>query len=169
MFYRSGWLRCVGFICVVSFVHCYRWAFEGLSWCSSVCRMIGVGLLYYPSNNSTPHVLSEWMVEVCRFEVYRFGLCLCFVLVLTLGVILYITIIYYITIISYLILYSSYSSDLLLFLSFSPSSVLFLLILSFLPILIHSIRVGIWIHLFINNPIQQSDPACFIGVDGWGV
>ena len=32
--------------------------------------MIGVGLLYYPSNNSTPHVLSEWMVEVCRFDEY---------------------------------------------------------------------------------------------------
>ena len=76
MFYRSGWLRCVGFICVVSFVHCYRWAFEGLSWCSSVCRMIGVGLLYYPSNNSDPACFigvdgwGVWCVFVwCRFEV----------------------------------------------------------------------------------------------------
>jgi hypothetical protein len=33
------------------------------------------------SNNSTPHVLSEWMVEVCGGEVYRFCLSLCFELV----------------------------------------------------------------------------------------
>ena len=39
-----------------------------------------------------------------------------------------------------------------------------------IPILIiQSIRVGIWISLFIFNPHQQFDPACFIGVDGWGV
>ena len=25
-----------------------------------------------PSDNLTPHVLSEWMVEVCRFDEYRF-------------------------------------------------------------------------------------------------
>ena len=34
----------------------------------------------------------------------------------------------------------------------------------------HSIRVGIWIHLFIFFQYSgQFDPACFIGVDGWGV
>ena len=27
--------------------------------------MIGVGLLYFPSNNSTPHVLSDGNVEWC--------------------------------------------------------------------------------------------------------
>ena len=33
--------------------------------------------------------------------------------------------------------------------------------------LIHSIRVGIWISLFIFSPHpRQSDPSCFIGVDG---
>ena len=33
--------------------------------------------------------------------------------------------------------------------------------------LIHSIRVGTWIDLFIFLPLsRQSDPACFIGVDG---
>jgi hypothetical protein len=29
-------------------------------------------------NNLTPHVLSEWMVEVCRFDEYVFGSGLCF-------------------------------------------------------------------------------------------
>ena len=62
------------------------------------------------------------------------------------------------------------SSSLLLFLS---SSVLYSPI--FLPSppsnsLIQSIRVGIWIHLFIfssDHPnIPKFDPACFIGVDG---
>ena len=35
--------------------------------------------IFHPaSDNSTPHVLSEWMVEVCRFHKYRylrFGVC----------------------------------------------------------------------------------------------
>ena len=48
MFYRSGWLRCVGFNCI-------EILFE-------VCGvLVSVYVL-------TPHVLSEWMVEVCRFE-----------------------------------------------------------------------------------------------------
>jgi hypothetical protein len=40
------------------------------------CRYLHI-LIYILSlkNNLTPHVLSEWMVEVCRFEVYWVGLC----------------------------------------------------------------------------------------------
>ena len=45
MFYRRYVSSGVGFICVV-----------------------------FGSGNLTPHVLSEWMVEVCRFEVCVFGL-----------------------------------------------------------------------------------------------
>ena len=46
---------------------------------------------------------------------------------------------------------------------------------SHLPSNIHSIRVGTWIRLFIFSSdlssisSKQTDPACFIGVDGWGV
>jgi len=45
-----------------------------------------------------------------------------------------------------------------------------LFIFSDIPLLplpnIHSILVGTWIGLFIFQTHQQSDPACFIGVDG---
>ena len=49
----------------------------------------------------TPHVLSEWMVEVCAGDLYPVGLCLCFVLVLTRGGIYYILYIYYYTLLYY--------------------------------------------------------------------
>ena len=38
------------------------------------CRYLHI-LIYIPDsskNNLTPHVLSEWMVEVCRFDKYRY-------------------------------------------------------------------------------------------------
>ena len=79
-------------------------------------------LLIFPiilSQISTPHVLSEWMVEVCGAYLCGVGLCFvlvltygvrlfCFVLMVTLGVILYITIIYYILYIIYYILDYTY-------------------------------------------------------------
>ena len=47
------------------------------------CRHL-LTFIYIPSVSDvlTPHVLSEWMVEVCAGDKYRVGLCLCFVLVL---------------------------------------------------------------------------------------
>ena len=61
-------------------------------------------------NNLTPHVLSEWMVEVCRFEVCVLVYVSCWCILYTI-LLLY----YYTYTILYLILYSS-------LLSFSPSS-----------------------------------------------
>ena len=183
-------------------------------WFKVYVSVLGYTYLYYSqSDNSTPHVLSEWMVEVWCVEVYRVGFYVSFRFRfwafegLTLGVILYIIsyiiiyytytyiIYYYYYILLYLILYSSFysfpiyllslpilsshiffrsifSSSLLLFShssSSSPSDPNPLLPLSFPILLIQSIRVGTWIYLLILFPIRQFDPACFIGVDGWGV
>ena len=49
-------------------------------------------------------------------------------------------------------------------------SILLLPLPIILPLLIQSIRVGIWIYLLILFQLYRCfDPACFIGVDGWGV
>ena len=67
----------------------------------------------------------------------------------------------YITIIiSYTILFLFFWSS-----SFSPFP-------SHPPLLIHSIRVGVYCWILISqthHPQSKTDPACFIGVDGWGV
>ena len=34
--------------------------------------VLGYTYLYYPDSKLTPHVLSEWMVEVCAGDKYRF-------------------------------------------------------------------------------------------------
>ena len=115
---------------------------------------------------------------------------LAFELVLTLGVyyIIYYTIIYY-TIIYYIILlyiihihihihilllYIILSYTLLFFLTlplpylpFSSDLSSSSFLSSSSPFNIHSIRVGTYIYLLISrSPINNSDPACFIGVDG---
>ena len=118
-------------------------------------------LIYISQSSSpkylTPHVLSDGNVEWCSLYLYRVVF-----EHLTSGVILlYITIIHiihytYTIIILYIILYS----PLLLF-PLLPSPLPSSLLLSIIP----RILVGTWIHLFIF-PIRQSDPACFIGVDG---
>ena len=99
------------------------------------CRVFHNLIYILPtSDNLTPHVLSEWMVEVCGAYLYRvvFVLVCSFRAGLTLGVyyiiiILYIILYYYTYTyyISYTILFSStlpsFSSLLLIFLT-SPSS-----------------------------------------------
>ena len=130
----------------------------------------------------------------CSFRFRAGERLLTFELVLTLGVILYIillyiiyyTIIYYILYIYiyiyiyiyyYILYYPLPSSVLLLLSSHLPNiplplpSLLPLLSLLFLPNipLIQSIRVGVYCWILISQthlPIRQSDPACFIGVDG---
>ena len=112
-------------------------------------------------NILTPHKLSEWMVEVCRFEVYPYQ-----VERLTLGVYVYITYILYYThtytytylyyIIPYTILfYSSFQSSLLLYLSISQDKPLQIYISS-LTSRIHSIRVGVYSWILISPPIPNS-------------
>ena len=131
-------------------------------------------------DNSTPHKLTEWMVEVCRF--YLCGVLFMFgvdwkIEVFWAGVDVrcyIITIIILYLIISYTILFfpsDLFSSLPLLILSLlsSPLHLLpsFLLPLLSLPLLlfylllplpiplIQSIRVGIWISLFMFDPIQE--------------
>ena len=140
--------------------------------------------------NLTPHVLSEWMVEVFRFEVCCGVLCFELVDGLTLGVILllYTIIIYYILyytyytiIILHYILYLIYYT-LLLLLFFSPlpisllpplpSFILFSLPSSSNPP--HSFYTCRYLHILIyilpaslSRPSSsKSDPARSIGVDG---
>jgi hypothetical protein len=129
-----------------------------------VCRfeVCGVLVLVYVL---TPHVLSEWMVEVCG--AYLWGVVLAFELVdgylgfeircLTCGVILYITIIHYYTLlllyiihyyyyILYLILYSS-----LLLLSqpfFSSSSSLFPIFILYLSVLTYTYLYSLLLPIF---------------------
>ena len=47
--------------------------------------MFGAGGWWFWFGILTPHVLSEWMVEVCRFEVYLVGV-LCSELMGVIGV-----------------------------------------------------------------------------------
>ena len=96
-------------------------------------QSIRVGIwisLFIFHKNLTPHVLSEWMVEVCRFEV-------CWNPV---GELTWIVLILF-----------RFSSDLS---SFTILSIY---------LSIQSIRVGIWISLFIFQTHPTFDPACFIG------
>ena len=106
----------------------------------------------------TPHVLSEWMVEVCRFEWY---LVLVGVLGLTCGVIsigisgsvfvLVCWVLAYYILYSIIILYYTLLSSVLPLLPLFPPFPPFLSqSSSVLPSSnIHSIRVGTWICLFI--------------------
>ena len=92
------------------------------------CRYLHILTYTLPDsskNNLTPHVLSEWMVEVCRFEV-------CWNPV---GELTWIVLILF-----------RFSSDLS---SFTILSIY---------LSIQSIRVGIWISLFIFNPSQPNLP-----------
>ena len=110
-------------------------------------------------------VLSVWRLTWCsRFRLVFDVWCYYYIL-LYIHIIISI-IIYYITI-SYLILYSSYhlSSSPLSNIPFLSSSHLSNLLIPF----IQSIRVGSSISLFIFQTQPTFDPACFIGVDGWGV
>ena len=141
--------------------------------------MLGLGVMFWAG------------VDVRCYIVYYIHYYILYYYILLYYYIIHYTYIYYYYIL-YLILYSSpllsllflfpsYSSSPHLYSSIlpfsSPPSLLFFPILIspssqypyLFPILIQSIRVGIWIHLFIFNPHQQFDPACFIGVDGWGV
>ena len=131
--------------------------------------------LFYSSTILTPHVLSEWMVEV--WCVYKYvGSGLCFVLVF---------VIYYIILYSPLLFYSPLPfspplpSSLLSSPIWSPLPILYnpLLFLSF-PILFSSSVPIISFIVYVSGlpytylysiSIQQFHPACFIGVDGWGV
>ena len=137
----------------------YRWVFR------SDCKVFGSGWCFDP-------VLGFELVVWLRCFIWCDVRCL---LYLTLLYIIFYTILYYyIIIIIYYILYILYYT--LLFCSSSSHLPNIPLPLPFYsPPLIHSIRVGTYLYLFIfssdlsNIPNQQSDPACFIGVDGWGV
>ena len=110
----------------------------------------------------TPHVLSDGNVEWCSFNVC--GVRLMFCAGVTCGVMLYIILllyIYYYYILYYTLLFSF--PILFLFLlpfhlsSSSPSSILPILLLFLLPI---------FVCISFYHQSDNSDPACFIGVDG---
>ena len=121
----------------------------------SVCRMIGVRLLYYPSNNST-NTCREFILGIPGFRL-SFRL---YPIIHSIRVGTYLRLFIFNPQTSYLSLRNPI---------FCSHPILFS---SLLIHLIQSIRVGIWISLFIFflSPSQifqgQSDPACFIGVDG---
>ena len=128
------------------------------------------------------YVLSIWKVDVRSELMLTLGVYYIIILYIIYYIIYYI-IFYYYYILSYLILYSSFplflSSPiypllfpifLLIYLPFPSPLLPFLIPILFFynPLFsssIQSIRVGSSISLFIF-PIRQSDPACFIGVDG---
>jgi hypothetical protein len=153
MFYRSGWLRC------------------------DVVKYVGNPV---------------WVCVLCFELVLTLGVVLCYILYITIIIHILLLYIYY-----YYILYSSdliFSQSIfffpILFLLLLLSFIFFPPLLSqsfsshpypnlsssLLPFpifqthLIHSILVGTYIYLFILFQLSRCvDPACFIGVDGWGV
>ena len=157
MFYRSGWLRCDVSISI-------RLSFDVLvgvlSWCIGLC-------------------LSIWHSSWCWHQVLLYYTLLLYIYYITI-IIYYIVHIYYYYI-SYILYYTLLFCSSIPFLPFpifsssqyssSLHSQSFLSQSSIPPFPIQklSIRVGIWISLFIFQTHPTFDPACFIGVDGWGV
>ena len=143
MFYRSGWLRCVGLMSI------------GIGWCLCLCVGVRFWCLWF-----------ELVVRVGVSVIYIYYI-LYYYYTYTL---LYITIIIYYTLLffcSVLPLFPPISSLLtpLLYHSLSQpslSSSSFILYLSVLPYT-YLYSSSFPIFLF---PSQISDPACFIGVDG---
>ena len=122
------------------------------------CRYLHI-LIYIPdsSSNLTPHVLSEWMVEVCGGELCVVG----FELVLTLGVILYYIIIYHTYyILYYTLLFSSFPNH-----SSLPHS-LFPIFILYLSVLGYTYLYYLQFFFQYSRLIFKSDPARSIGVDG---
>ena len=73
MFYRSGWLRCVGLKYKV-FGLCFDPAcFIGVDGSGVMCVFVSGCVLVYvlAFDNLTPHVLSDGNVEWCSLYLYR--------------------------------------------------------------------------------------------------
>ena len=152
-------------------------------------------------DNLTPHVLSEWMVEVCgkylcgvRFWCFvlvwwcRFELVWCLVLYIIYYILLYIYYYYILLYIIHILLLYYYTYTIIIYytiLFYSSSSLLpfhlsshtlliplppsLLLIYSF-PSSSFILYLSVLTYTYLYYLTQQiSDPACFIGVDGWGV
>ena len=130
MFYRSGWLRCVGFISMCSGLSFEFWAGGDV-----MCYIILLYLILY----------SSLLLIYLPFYSLPLPLLLS----------------------SFLLLPSSPPLPI----SFSPLTLH--LLFFFLPIpLPSSFKVyvsGLPSHYLYSLPFNNSDPACFIGVDGWGV
>ena len=187
MFYRSGWLRCVGLMSVDVILGFER--LEGIrlyfihGWC-----LVRLGFEYVFCG----------LKVICVYYILYISYTILFLLSLLssflsppnpniqsirVGTYIRLFILYY-SIPSSPLFFQSFSSSFssslplisfsfsLPFLPYSSIPSLFpshpsLLLPSFPILLIHSIRVGTYIHLFIfSTSINNSDPACFIGVDG---